>query len=337
MKLTIIIMFLSISWSLLAVEVTVKNDSLVDNSTGEIQAGFVANEQAAVWLDAPCDGNIVGVQFMWRSLSGGAPASIENSIKISEAGAFPEPGVLLDEIIGPVMTDGVLNEFRYKDENSVIPLIVPVTSGETYVVSLKFDHAPPPTGPSVVNDTDGCQAGRNGIHALFPPLTWASSCLLGVSGDFVIRAVIDCDAAPSTIDLSVTKDSLLTSYTPGDDVTYSIVVENAGPSPATSASVIDFFPTELSNVSWVCSGQNGAICTNTSGTGNITESINLPVNSSLTFDAIATTDINATTMISNTAQVIVPSGLTDTDPTNNSSTKDIPINTDLIFMHGFEN
>lgn len=328
---------LFISLNVFAVEVVLQNDSLLDNTTGGIQAGFVTGEQAAVWLDAPCDGNIVGVQFLWRSLSGGAPVSIENRILISEAGTFPVPGLLLDEIVGPVMTDGVINEFRFKDENNVIPLSVPVVSGETYVVALKFDHAPPATGPSVVNDTDGCQAGKNGIHALVPPLTWFSSCTLGVSGDFVIRAVVDCAAAPTTIDLSVIKDSLLPSYTPGEDITYSIVVNNAGPSAATSATVIDFFPAQLSNVTWVCTGQNGAVCSNVSGSGNITESVNLPVNGSLTYDAIATTDINATTEISNTAQIVVPNGLTDTNPSNNSSTKLVPISDGLIFMNGFEN
>jgi hypothetical protein len=42
----------------------------------------------------------------------------------------------------------------------------------------------------VVNDADGCQAGRNTIDAI--GLGWISSCLLGVGGDWVIRAVVDC-------------------------------------------------------------------------------------------------------------------------------------------------
>jgi uncharacterized repeat protein (TIGR01451 family) len=336
MKFIKIVSLLFFSIKLLAVEVVVQNDSLQNNSAGGIQAGFVTGEQAAVWLDSPCDGNIVGVQVLWKSLNGGAPVSIEDRIQISDAATFPIPGALLDEIIGPVMTDGVINEFRFKDENNVIPLIVPVTSGNTYVVGLKFDHAPPATGPSVVNDTDTCQANRNGIHAFLPPLTWFSSCTLGVSGDFVIRAVVDCAAAPSTVDLSIVKDSISPSYTPGEDLTYSIVVNNAGPSAVTSATVIDFFPSELSNVTWVCSGTNGAMCTNTNGSGNITESVNLPVNSSLTYDAIATTDINTTVMISNTAQIVVPNGLTDIELSNNSSTKIIPMTDDFIFINGFE-
>ena len=331
-----IVLILSFSLQINAAEVTVKNDSIADNSSGSIQVGFAAGEQAASWLKAPCDGDIVGVQFLWRSLTGGSPVSIEDRIQISEAGNFPEPGLLLDEIIGPVLTDGVFNEFRFKDENQVIPLIVPVTTGNEYVVSLSFANSPSDFGPSVVTDADGCLAGKNGIFAI-PPSVWFSSCILGVTGDFAIRAVVECEATPTTTDLSVTKTSVFDNYTPGEDVTYEIVVTNPGPSPANAVTVIDFFPNDLNAPSWVCSGQNGAICTNASGNGNITESINLGVNTSITFDAVATVDVNATDTISNTAQLVIPAGLTDTNPNNNNSTKDLPnIGNDLIFLNGFE-
>ena len=82
------------------------------------------------------------------------------------------------------MSDGFLNEF-------VLPVPVVVQQGSTYVVSLEFDHAPLPTGPSVVTDLDGCQSGKNGIYAI-PPGAWFSSCALGVTGDFAIRAVVEC-------------------------------------------------------------------------------------------------------------------------------------------------
>jgi uncharacterized repeat protein (TIGR01451 family) len=318
-----------------AAEVTVKNDSLTDNSTGAIQAGFVAGEQAASWLLAPCDGNIVAAQVLWRSQSGTAADVIHDSIKISEAGVFPNPGVLLDEIVGPVLTDGVINEYRFKDENNVIPLIVPVTQGQTYVIALKYLENPPATGPSVVNDTDGCQAGKNGIHALLPPLTWFSSCDLGVSGDFVIRTVIDCSAPINTLDLSVQVNSATNSYTAGSNLDFSVDVNNAGPTTANAATLIDFFPADLTNISWICTGA-GAVCPSANGTGNITESISLSANASLSYAISSTVNANATGAISNTGQIVVPNGLTDTNPTNNSVTFTWTSGNDLIYVNGFE-
>jgi len=174
-----------------AVEVTVQNDSLVGGQVGNIQAGFVAGESAAAWLTSPCDGNIVAVQVFWRSVLGGAPDTIEDSITIFNGGVFPTPGGQLDQIVGPVLTDGVVNEYRFLDDNQTIPLIVPITDGQTFVVSFKFQNGPPGGGPSVVTDADGCQGGRNAVFAV--PGGWLNLCSFGASGDFVIRAVVECN------------------------------------------------------------------------------------------------------------------------------------------------
>src|SRR4051794_15767555 len=129
----------------LANEVTVQNDSLANGDSGAIQAGFVAGEEAAAWLSSPCTGNIVAAQIFWRSLFGTAPVSIENSVNIYRSGAYPVPGALAQQILGPVLTDGVINEYRYLDENNTIPLVVPVVQDETFVLSLAFAEAPDPT------------------------------------------------------------------------------------------------------------------------------------------------------------------------------------------------
>ena len=178
-----------------AEEVTVKNDSLGDGGTGVIQAGFVAGESAAVWLTSPCEGTVVAVQVFWRSQTGTAPMSFEDSITIYAEGSQPVPGAVLQQIVAPVMTDGALNEFRYLDEDQLIPVAVSVSSGQVFAVSFKFANTTPPgAGPSVVTDVDGCQWGLNAIDEA--TLGWTDSCFFGVSGDFVIRAVIECGAVP---------------------------------------------------------------------------------------------------------------------------------------------
>ncbi len=319
-----------------AVENLLQNDSLVDFSSGNIQSGFVAGELGAAWLESPCDGDLVAVQIFWRSLSGGAPVSTEQGISISEAGTFPNPGLELETIVGPVLNDGVFNEYRFLDENNVIPLIVPVTQGETYVVSFQFENTPSPSSPSLVTDADGCQIGKNSLFAI-PPNSWFDSCLLGVTGDFIIRAVVDCPFVADEVDLSVLQTSDPISYIPGQDLSYQITVSNAGPAAANATSLIDFFPASLSDIDWLCTPNNSATCSTAMGSGNITESLNLPANSSVVIDAVATVDINTTGVISNTAQVIVPLGVTDTNLSNNSMTLDVTEqNNDLIFADGFE-
>lgn len=174
-----------------AAEMTVQNDSVVNFSQVSIQAGFADQERAAAWLTSPCAGDIVAVQVLWLSVLGGAADTLGESITISEAGVFPVPGAPLAVLSGPLLTDGFFNEYRFLDEMGTIPIQVPVALDEIFVVDFRFFDSPPLLGPSVVTDIGGCQAGRNGIFAI-PPSTWFSACSLGVTGDFAIRAVVDC-------------------------------------------------------------------------------------------------------------------------------------------------
>ncbi|GJM18190.1 MAG: hypothetical protein DHS20C14_04030 [Phycisphaeraceae bacterium] len=179
-----------------AQEVTLQNDSFTDGGEFNVCPCFVAGEEAAVWLTSPCDGDIVAIQIFWKSFLGGDTQKIEESIRIYEGDTFPTPGPLIDELLAPVLTDGFLNEFRYVDENQLIPLSIPVSAGDTFVVSLQFfnDNANDFSAGSVGSDGDGCQTGKNAIKLAAGPDPWKNICTYqgGISGDWVIRAIIDC-------------------------------------------------------------------------------------------------------------------------------------------------
>ena len=178
-------------------EITVLNDSLVNGGTVAICPCFGAGEEAAVWLTSPCDGNIVAIQIFWKSLLGGATQSLEDEIIVYQSGNFPNPGPVKDSFSGPVLTDGGLNEYRYKDENQLIPISIPVTAGEEFVVSLKFlnTNFTDQFLPSIAADTSGCQNQKNTVKV--NGNNWTNACSLGVSGDWIIRAVIDCTGEPT--------------------------------------------------------------------------------------------------------------------------------------------
>lgn len=166
-------------------QTVIQNDSVIDFGNVAIQAGFVADERAAAWLTATCEGDLIAVRVLWLSLLGGQPDTLGQAVTLSEPGAFPVPGAVLRELLGPVMQDGFFNEFP------VVPGI-PMTIGQRVVVDFQFLFDPNPLGPSVVTDVDGCQAGSNGIFAI-PPSAWFNACALGVSGDIAIRGVLDCE------------------------------------------------------------------------------------------------------------------------------------------------
>ncbi|GMV31247.1 MAG: hypothetical protein AMXMBFR59_33720 [Rhodanobacteraceae bacterium] len=117
-------------------------------------------------------------------------------------------------------------------------------------------------------------------------------------------------------DASITKTDGVTTATPGGSVTYTITASNAGPDPATGATVADTFPAS-ETCTWTCVGAGGGTCT-AAGSGNIADSVNLPVGGSVTYTAACTIAASATGSLSNTATVTLP--FTDPDPANNSAT-----------------
>ena len=331
---------IAIAASAAANEVTVQNDSLTDNSTGTIQAGFVPGEKAAAWLTTPCDGNIVAAQVFWRSLFGGSAAILEDSIDIYRSGAFPEPGDLAQEIGGPLLTDGVINEYRYLDENNTIPLIVPVVANETFIVALTFAEPPDPSeGPSVVDDDDGIEPNRNAIYASLGggEFGWFSNSTLGVNGDWVIRAVVDCQSTPTTADVNVAMSAEPGQYTPGAPLTYTITIANAGPAPATSTTVVDAFPAALTGLNWTCAASGGASCA-ANGSGTIAANVSLPSGSEVVYVATGTVAEGTTGTLTNSATAVVGAPASDPDGSNNTASieTDAAPTSDLIFADGFD-
>ncbi|MEO8012190.1 MAG: hypothetical protein ABI650_11140 [Dokdonella sp.] len=325
------------SSSAAAVEVTVKNDSLVDFSAGVVQAGFVTGERAASWLTAPCAGNLVGAQIFWRSADGITGKVLGDSITIHRAGTFPVPGEVAEQIFGPLLTDGVVNEYRYLDENNTIPLAVPVTQSETVIVSFTFAETLGAAGPSVVNDIDGIQPLRNAIYAnLSGTFLWFGSSQLGVNGDWVIRAVIDCPAVPVNADVSASMSATPASYTAGAPLSYTITIANAGPAAAPGTTVVDVFPSALNAVAWTCSTTGGATCVS-AGNGTIAQIVNLPAASAATYTVNATVAPGTVGVVSNTVTTVVGAPTVDPVAGNNQATVDtVAAANDVIFANGFE-
>lgn len=144
---------------------------------------FASGEQAGAVFQLPADQypiEITRVGIGWGSLYGGTGQSVESAINIY-AGALPNPGSPIFSLPGPVLTDGVINEFNL----DVIPGHIRVDSGP-FTVSLEFynDNAGNYLLPSIVDDGNGCQAGKNVIYAI--PGGWMDACAAGVTGDWVI-------------------------------------------------------------------------------------------------------------------------------------------------------
>ena len=119
-------------------------------------------------------------------------------------------------------------------------------------------------------------------------------------------------------DLSITKTDGVATAVPGTPTTYTITASNAGPDPVPTATVADTFPAACLAPTWTCVGAGGGICT-ANGSGNINQSVNLPVGGSVTFSAVCPIASTATGSLANTATVS-GGAIADPTPANNSAT-----------------
>jgi uncharacterized repeat protein (TIGR01451 family) len=124
-------------------------------------------------------------------------------------------------------------------------------------------------------------------------------------------ATVSAVLTPRT-DLSVSKTSELT----GTDITYTIVVNNAGPSDADGATVSDPVPVGLSGFSGTCTTGGGATCA-WGGSGDIDDTVQVPAGGVITYTFSAVVTVSDTVV--NTATVTAQLDAVDPDLNNNEA------------------
>ncbi|MEO8196492.1 MAG: ExeM/NucH family extracellular endonuclease [Thermoanaerobaculia bacterium] len=185
-----------------------------------------------------------------------------------------------------------------------------------------------PVGASATY-TATCTIAANATGSLVNTATVSSSLF---DPNTANNTTTDTDTLVPTANLSITKTNGVTTVSPGQNTAYTIVAANAGPSDAPPATVADTFPAACTSANWTCVGSGGGTCT-AAGSGNINESVGLPVGGSVTFTAICAVSPSATGTLSNTATV--SSAAADPDASNNSAT-DSDTLSNVLFIDGFE-
>ena len=135
-------------------------------------------------------------------------------------------------------------------------------------------------------------------------------------------------------DISVTKTSAASNYTPGESGSFIVTVTNDGPSDAPGLTLVDSAPSGMTIGNWNCTPQ--AQCPVNSGSGNLSQSLNLAAGVTLTYTLPATFASSATANpLVNTASVTVPASLNDPDTADQqasvSLTRDAQVDLSVAF------
>ena len=126
-------------------------------------------------------------------------------------------------------------------------------------------------------------------------------------------------------DLVITVDNNRAYVSPGQNVTYEIVVNNYGPNAVVGALVEDSFPVELTTVTWAASPTAGATSALGWGSGDISDTVDIPVGDRVVYTVWAVVDPFSVGSVANTATVTAPPGFLDVFEDNNTSTDEDPI------------
>jgi uncharacterized repeat protein (TIGR01451 family) len=196
-------------------------------------------------------------------------------------------------------------------------------------------------GSGNVNQTINLPVGGSATYTIIANIASGAVAQIGgttlsdtATATFTVGATPTASSSTATVtltpesDLAVTNTASVASDIAGNPVTYTIVVNNPGPSDATNATVVDNFPTggAFGNMtySYTASYTGGATDSTLgagTGSGNINDTITMPAGGTITYTVVASVPANATaTSVSDTVTVNTPAGNTDPNTTNNTAT-----------------
>ncbi len=242
-------------------------------------------------------------------------AVISYQIKISNAGPSSANGTSFNDIV-PSQITGVTASCASTLGGAICPASVSV-SGNTVsgaVTTL-------PSGGSVVVTISGTVApgavgNISNTATIAPPSNVTDQ-------DPVNNSSTATTPITPTADISIAKTATATAI-PGSSITYSLVIANAGPSAANGTTFSDPVSANVTGITATCSvATGGAVCpAGVTVAGNLVSGAipTLPSGASVRITISGTVIAAATGNISNTATAAPPSGTTDPNTANNTST-----------------
>ena len=209
----------------------------------------------------------------------------------------------------------------------------------------------PPSGLGPVTWTCAVTAGRCGLDAGEGQIDTLVDLPAGADATFIVRALApatpglvllntasvtppptavdptpgdneatDSNPAVPGADVGITKVVSPTPYVPGQVLTYTLDVTNAGPGAAEGVRVRDALHPALATFGWTCTSvSGGATCGTDDGVGEIDVVVNLPMSGArVRFVLTGTLGLDVTGDIRNEATVTMPRGETDLNTADNS-------------------
>jgi uncharacterized repeat protein (TIGR01451 family) len=136
----------------------------------------------------------------------------------------------------------------------------------------------------------------------------------------------DTDGLTPVADVSVTSVTASKTALPGRTVHYTVTARNDGPSTSAGAFLTDLFSSSFDSESWTSVATGGATGNTSNGSGNITDTLTLPPNSTVIYSIDAVVSINATgNPVVHSVTISSPLTTADPVPDNNTSSNTLTV------------
>lgn len=258
-----------------ATQKMLQNDSIPATlATVVIQKGFIQGDIGAATLSANANEypvKLLEVQVLLKDTFNSAAQRLY-VLHVYPTATPPATPVYS---LGVALREGGFNRIDLRAQNIVL--------NGPFTVGMEVFDTPQPAEPNLCTDADGCQNGKNWIFDINTRL-WIPACLLSLSGDLAIRALVDTNHGASA--------NVQTSSTPrvGSTVVLNLAVPQGGAQLAYQAASsfsssglplgTRTIPLGLDGLLWLSLFSPAPIFANYSGTldsgGNGIALINLP-------------------------------------------------------------
>lgn len=191
------------------------------------------------------------------------------------------------------------------------------SSGSGNNISVLVDL--PAGGKVTLTVTGTVAAGSTGTIGNIATITAPSGVTDRTTSNNTSTTVTTTISAPN---IAISKTNSLGNLGRGQAINYSIVASNPGAGVITNALVTDTIPSSITGATWTCVAAGGASCQSGSGSGNISQTVTLPPGGTATYTVTGTVSASAPMgALTNTANIAMPSGITDSVTSNNTSSK----------------
>jgi len=286
---------------------TLSNTATVTASVSDPTSGNNTATDDDTVLNASADLGVTKTDGVTTATPG---ETVTYTIVVTNAGPSDDPAVSLSDVFPANLTA------------SFTSVAAGGASGNTAAGSGDLSETLSMPSGSSVTYTATCAIDSSATGTLSNTATVTASVSDPSSGNNT--ATDDDTALNASADLSVTKSDGVINAVPGDALTYTIEVSNAGPSDAPGTLVSDVFPTDLNDVTWSCSASAGSTCAG-AGSGDIHETVDIAAGGTVTFTATGTVDSMFVGSLTNTVDVATDAAVTDPNTSNNNATDNTTI------------